>query len=102
MTTMPKDILLDYIDSTLAWASDVSEMWAGTLHEKLIDNQQAQLIKAVDEEDFELAYKKMCDLAQMLDFAEKEYRKVENINEGNNGETYEIHSGSNDTDYPVR
>jgi len=67
--------LLGIIDNTIAWASDVSDIWTGTLFEKLIDLQQAQLIKAVEEEDFQRAYTLMCDLGQTLDNAVQAYEQ---------------------------
>lgn len=70
---MTQDKLLEMIDETIAWASNISELWTGTLHADIIDSQQAQLIKAVDQQDYKKAYNLMCDLAQTLDYAEKVY-----------------------------
>lgn len=68
---MTSEKLLELIDETLAWASDISERWTGTLHEKLIDNQRVQLIEAVERGDLNKGYILLCDLGQTLDYAEK-------------------------------
>lgn len=67
--------LLELIDETLAWASDVSEMWTGTLHAELIDQEQAKLINAVEKNDLEYARELVYNLAQTLEHAEKEYER---------------------------
>lgn len=77
METLTDDKLLEFIDETIAWAVDIADMWTGTLHADLIDSQQAQLIKAVEQGDLKKAYNLMCDLGQTLDYAEKAYRDAD-------------------------
>lgn len=72
MSNITNTQLLETVDDTLAWASDLSERWIGTTIGKVIDSQQAQLIKAVDEGDYEHAYNLLHHLGQTLDYAEKE------------------------------
>jgi hypothetical protein len=71
--SLPTATLEEYVDDILAWASEIAEMWTGTLHEKYIDLQQAQLIKAMERKDYEKAEELMKDLAQALHYAEEEY-----------------------------
>lgn len=77
METLTDEKLLDFIDETIEWSTEICEMWTGTLHEKLIDSQRAQLIKAVDEGDMKKAYILMCDLGQTLDYAEKAFKDAD-------------------------
>lgn len=77
METLTDDKLLDFITETIEWSYDISEMWTGTLHEKLIDTQRDQLIKAVGENDMKKAYNYMCDLGQTLDYAEKAFKDAD-------------------------
>lgn len=77
MSNLTNDQLLDLIEETLAWGSDVSERWSGTLHEKIIETQRARIKEAVNKNDLELAYSLVRDLAQTLEVSEKELQKVE-------------------------
>lgn len=95
MSDITNNQLLELVDETLAWAVDVCEMWTGTLYEKIIDQEQARLIKAIDQHDYELAYNLVHNLAQTLEAAEKEYEKEET-----NG--YQIHTNSNNPNGSVR
>jgi hypothetical protein len=63
--------ILDLIDNTLAWASDMSEQWTGTPYEKVIDGQQAQLIMAVGDNDLNRAHELVHSLARTLEQAER-------------------------------
>jgi hypothetical protein len=55
--------ILENIDDIMARASDAAEMWTGTMTEKIIDTQQARVIRAVAAHDLEAA----CELAYDLD-----------------------------------
>lgn len=68
--------LLELIDRTLAWASEVSEMWTGTIHASIIDSQMAQLTKAVEVSDMGRAHRLVHILAQSVKNSQEEYEKV--------------------------
>lgn len=70
---MSEEQILDLVDTTLAWGSEVAEMWAGTQYQEYIDSQQTQVISAVEHKDFEKIRTLVYDLAQTLTQAEKEY-----------------------------
>ena len=65
----------ELVDVTLAWGSDIADMWTGTQFEKQIDLQQAQIIKAAEKEDWKKAENLTTDLAQFLFYAEEEYAR---------------------------
>ena len=71
-----KEQILDLIDTTLLWGSDVAEMWSGTQYEKQIDLQQAQVIKAAEQENWDKAETLVYGLAQFLHEAEEEYDEL--------------------------
>lgn len=73
MFNLTNSQILDLVNETIAWGANISEMWAGTLNEKIIDRRRSEIMKAVDENDLESAYQMTCDLAQTLDHSEREY-----------------------------
>lgn len=92
MSNITNTQLLEIIDDTLEWASELSEQWTGTMVGRVINSQQAQLIKAVDNGDLELAYSLVHNLGQTLDYAQKE----------NNDKINKIYTNSNDPYAAVR
>lgn len=76
MSDLTNEGLLNLIDETLAWASKISEMWTGTLYEKLIDSQMAQLTKAVEANDLKDAYTKVHTLIELVGVSEEQYERA--------------------------
>lgn len=72
MSVITNTQLLETIDITVDWANELSERWLGTTIGKVIDNKVIRLASAVKNNNLERAYEIVHDLAQTLEFAEKE------------------------------
>ena len=71
--------LLDLVDSTMKWATEVSELWTGTLYGKQIDLEKERLFESVRSGDTEQMKTQVTDLAQFLNQAEEEYERAEEL-----------------------
>lgn len=76
MSVISDEKLLEIVNETLSWGDEVAEKWAGTLYEKQIDTQKAIVTEAVEHKDFKKIEAVVGDLAQLLDYAEREYETV--------------------------
>jgi hypothetical protein len=75
MSNLTNDQLMDLVDETMRWGSEVSERWTGTLYEKQIDFQQANILKALERNNLDEVRKLVYDLAKYLDVAEEDSTK---------------------------
>lgn len=77
---MTDDEFREVTEATLNWASNVSDLWVGTLYQEQIDTQVETIETLIDNEDFSSARTQVFDLAQFLDQAEREYESREGEN----------------------
>ena len=70
---MTDDEFRDVTEATLNWANSVSDLWVGTLYQEQIETQVDTIKTLIDNEDFASARTQVFDLAQYLDYAEREY-----------------------------
>ena len=73
MDKMPLGVLKSHIESALKWASEVSELWTGTLYGDFIDREKSILKGFVETEEWDKAYDSMIELIHMCHEAERAY-----------------------------
>lgn len=65
--------LLDQVTNTLHRSSEISELWVGTLRQKILDEQSAQLLDAVHRNDLDSAKNFLVNLDSFLIVQEDVY-----------------------------
>lgn len=68
---MPADQLLDKVERTVDWASDLGDQWVGTLIGRMLDAERANVLEAVKRNDLELASVMVLNLVHTCQYAEK-------------------------------
>lgn len=76
LDNLTKEQVQDIVDSTLAWGSEVSELWTGTQYEKQIDLQKSQLLQTVESDNLAAVEDILYSFAHFLHDAEEEYARV--------------------------
>lgn len=72
MSNATNDKLLELVDITIDWASELGEAWVATTTGRIIDNQREQLLSVVKANDLELAEVLVNNLAKTCAYAQKE------------------------------
>lgn len=67
-----------HIDVVMLEASELAEYWTGTLHERIIDHERAELIKVIETGDQEAIEALLPKIENTLALARQEMEKVEN------------------------
>lgn len=67
-----KEQLINLVDATISWSAELSEKYTNTLIEGVIDLQQSQVIKAVEQNDIRKIQTSVFVLAETLANIEKE------------------------------
>lgn len=70
--------LIETVNETVDWASELAEQWVGTTTGRIIDNERDNLISLVKNNDLELASVSVINLAKTCQYAEDELYKVSN------------------------
>lgn len=68
--------LLDSIKDTIKWANEMSDIWVGTLHQEIIDEEVAELEAAVAENNLVKARILMGSLGEVLHNSTREFELV--------------------------
>lgn len=79
MADLTKEQLLETIDETVDWASDLGDQWVGTMIGRMLDAERDHLLEAVRREDLELASVMVLNLAMTCNHAEEQLKKAEDF-----------------------
>lgn len=80
MSNITNDKLLETVNETVDWASELGETFLATTTGRVLDNQRDELLRVVKSGDLELADVLVFNLAQTCTYAEEELARQE-INE---------------------
>lgn len=73
MSNLTHDQLLDLVETTLSWGSEVAEKWAGTLYQEQIDAQKELIRKELTNNNSKKVFDLVSGLALFLKDAEEKY-----------------------------
>ena len=75
--TDPK--LLETVEKTVGWASELGDQWVGTLIGRMLDAERDYVLEAVKRGDPELASAMVLNLTKTCQHAEKQLKEVEEL-----------------------
>lgn len=76
MSHFNNEQLLETVNETVDWASELGEQWAGTTLGRILDNERDNLLSVVKNNDLELASVEVINLAQTCMHAEEQLREM--------------------------
>lgn len=76
MSHASNDQLLETINETVDWASEMGEAWVGTTTGRIIDSERDNLLSIVKNNNLELASVAVLNLAKTCQYAEDELNKM--------------------------
>lgn len=72
MAELTKEQLLQTVEKTVDWASDLGDQWVGTMIGRMLDAERDNLLETVKRNDLELASVMVLNLTTTCNYAEKQ------------------------------